>query len=234
MPYKKAYIISLGGSLIIPQSGLDYKFLKEFRTLIINQIKKGNKFFIVTGGGDTARKYIQGAEKITNVKNEDCDWLGIHATRLNAHLIRTIFRQIAHPEIITNPTVKLKQPFNNKLSNLIIASGFRPGNSSDYVATLLAEKYKIKTVINLSNIDYVYNKDPKKFKDAVKLKEINWNNFRKIVGNKWSPGLSGPFDPIASKKAEKLELTVAIMNGKNLKNLQNYLEGKTFKGTIIQ
>jgi len=234
MPYKKAFIISLGGSLIVPQSGIDYKFLKKFRELILKEIKKGNKFFIVTGGGDTARKYIRGANKIVRVKDEDCDWLGIHATRLNAHLIRTIFRKSAHSEIITNPTVKLKQPLKNKVSELVVASGFRPGNSSDYVATLLAEKYNVKNVINLSNIDYVYDKDPKKFKTAKKLKEINWRDFRKIVGSKWSPGLSGPFDPIASKKAQDLELKVAIMNGKKLKNLENYIEGKGFKGTIIQ
>ena len=234
MSYEKAYIISLGGSLIVPKSGIDYKFLKKFRELILKEIKKGNKFFIVTGGGDTARKYIDGASKIYNIKDEDSDWLGIHATRLNAHLIRTLFRDLAHPEIITNPTVDLKQPLKNKVSELVIAGGFRPGSSSDYVATLLAEKYNVKNVINLSNIDYVYDKDPNKYKNAKKLDEISWKNLRKIVGSKWKPVLSGPFDPIASKKAQELGLKVAVLNGRKLKNLENYIEGKEFKGTIVQ
>lgn len=55
-----------------------------------------------------------------------------------------------------------------------------------------------------------------------------------MVGNKWSPGLNAPFDPIASKLAQVENIKVAIMNGKNLKNLENYLEGKKFKGTIIK
>jgi uridylate kinase len=92
----------------------------------------------------------------------------------------------------------------------------------------------VKNVVNLSNIDYVYNKDPKKFKNAKKIKEISWADFRKIVGDKWDPGLNVPFDPIASKIAQEAQMEVVIMNGKKLKNLENYLEGKKFTGTVIR
>lgn len=228
MTNNKTYIISLGGSLIVPPSGINWRFLKKFKTIIIREVKVSNKFYIVTGGGSTARTYIQAAKQITKVTSDDRDWLGIHATRLNAHLLRTIFREIAHPEIITNPNKSLSMK-----KKIVIAGGYRPGRSTDYVAVMLAEKYGIKTIINLSNIDYVYDRNPHKYKIAKNFTNISWPDFIKIVGSKWDPGLSAPFDPVASQKARELGLTVIIMNGTNLKNLQNYLANKKFKGTII-
>jgi len=226
---KKTYIISLGGSLIVPEIGIiDWKLLKAFRALILERIKKGEKFFIISGGGSTARNYINAADKINKISDNDRDWLGIHSTRLNAHLLRTIFRDVAQTNIIKNPTYKL--PIKKKL---VIAGGWKPGWSTDYVATLIAQEYNIKKIINLSNIDFVYDSDPKKNKNAKKIIKINWPDFQKIVGNKWSPGLNAPFDPIASQKCNQLNLEVSILNGKNIKNLNNYLDNKNFKGTII-
>jgi len=226
---KKTYIISLGGSLIVPPAGIDWKFLKEFRKLILSQIKKNKKFYIIAGGGGTCRDYNKAASRVIKIMQEDLDWLGIHSTRLNAHLLRTIFHDTAHPEIITNPTIHMPGK-----ESVIIAGGWKPGWSTDYVATMIAQEYEIKTVINLSNIDYAYTKDPKKYKNAQKIEQINWSEFRKIVGNKWTPGLNMPFDPIASQKAQNLGLEVAIMNGKKLKNLENYLDNNTVKGTVIK
>ena len=66
------------------------------------------------------------------------------------------------------------------------------------------------------------------------MDKVNWKKFRAIVGDKWVPGANFPFDPVASKLAEKLKLKVAIMKGTNLKNLDNYLNNKKFIGTIIE
>ncbi len=228
MSDKNAFIISLGGSLIVPGGGIDWKFLKKFRNLIIKEIKAGRKFFIVCGGGATARNYGLAAKKVVRVKPEDVDWLGIHSTRLNAHLLRTIFHDVAFPEVIKNPT------FHRSTSRkVVLAGGWKPGWSTDYVATMIAQEYGIKKIVNLSNVDYVYGKDPKKHKDAEKIEKIDWPSFKKLVGSKWIPGMNAPFDPIASRKGETLGLTVAIMNGKNLPNLAAYIEGKKFKGTLI-
>ena len=87
--------------------------------------------------------------------------------------------------------------------------------------------------MNLSNIDYVYTKDPKKFPDAQKIETIGWEAFRKLIPDRWDPGLNSPFDPVAAKEAEKSGLEVAVINGHNLTELDNYLDGKAFKGTRI-
>ncbi|HRZ95779.1 MAG TPA: UMP kinase [Candidatus Moranbacteria bacterium] len=231
---KNIIVISLGGSLIVPRH-IDWKFLKKFRELIISQIKKGKRFAIITGGGYAAREYQQAAGKVVRLTRDDQDWLGIHATRMNAHLIKTIFREYAHPRINKNPQTKedLRKHFA-KNEGIMVAAGWRPGWSTDYVSTILAKRLGAKTIINLSNIKYVCDKDPKKYKDAKIIKNISWKDFRKIVGNKWDPGLNAPFDPVASQLAEKQKLEVYIINGKNLKNLRNCLDGKKFQGTVIK
>ncbi|MDD3006279.1 MAG: UMP kinase [Candidatus Pacebacteria bacterium] len=222
------YILSLGGSLIVPDE-VDYKFLKGFVELITKRTEQGDKFVIVCGGGGVNRKYNQAAQKVRPMSNTELDWLGIHATRYNAQLVRLLFGKIAYEEVVVNPYEKAvtRKP-------VIIGAGYEPGWSSDYDAVYLADTYKIKNIANLSNIDYAYDKDPRKFKDAQKIKDISWKDFRKIVGDKWEPRMSKPFDPIASREAEKLGLQVVIMNGKKLKNLEKYLNGEKFQGTVIK
>lgn len=222
------YILSLGGSLIVPEE-VDHKFLKSFIDLITKRVEAGDRFIIVCGGGGVNRRYNQAAQKVRPMTDAELDWLGIHATRYNAQLVRILFGKLAHEEIIINPYEKVatRKP-------VIIGAGYEPGWSSDYDAVYLANTYKIKKVANLSNIDYAYDKDPRQFPDAKKIKETSWTDFRKIVGDKWEPRMSKPFDPIASREAEKLGLEVAILNGKKLKNLEKYLNGEKFAGTVIR
>ena len=195
---------------------------------MLSDFPKGKRFFIVAGGGVTCRNYITAADKIVKVKDDDRDWLGIHSTRLNAHLLRTIFCDIAHPEIIKNPTIHMKGK-----EKIFIAGGWKPGWSTDYVATMIAQEYDIKTVLNLSDIDYVYDDDPKKNKKAKPIDKINWTDFRELIGDEWGPGFRAPFDPVASHKGQELGLKVIIMKGNNLDNLKKYLNDKEFKGTVI-
>lgn len=227
MPNRKPYIISLGGSLIVPDE-IDIGFLRGFKAIIEALIKKGNRFLLITGGGRTSRLYSEAAKALGDLNPDDLDWLGIHSTRLNGHLLRTIFRKHAHKRIITDPN---KPEAASK--PIIIAAGFRPGWSTDYVAVLLARRYKAEAVLNLTNVDFVYDKNPAAYKNAMPIKNISWKDFRKIVGNKWDPGLNLPFDPVASRLAEKMKLKVIVLNGKKLGNLENFLSGKSFRGTKI-
>ena len=214
---------------MVKKDGLDIAWLKKLRQFIKSETAKGNRFFLVVGGGYTARQYIKAAADIVTVGEADCDWVGISASRLNAQLVRALFGKLAHPEVIIDPTKKIKS--RNKI---IVAAGYKPGWSTDYVAVLLAKTNRIDKVINLSNIDYAYDKDPGEYQNAKPLTNISWPKFRKIVGNVWRPGLNAPFDPIASRMAAEKKMEVIIMNGKNLDNLNRYLEGKTFVGTTIR
>ena len=220
-------VISLGGSIIAPDD-IDTLFLNRFKRLILNHIKKGNRVIIVCGGGNVCRKYQAASEKIANPSDSDKDWIGIRATQLNAELVRVMFKQEAYERVIYDPHEKIK---TNK--KIIIGAGFEPGCSTDTDTTILAEQFNSRLIINTTNTDYVYDKDPHKYKDAKKIEHISWKDYRKMIGNRFSPGLHAPFDPVASRLAEKNRMQVAIINGKNLNNMKNLLENKEFIGTII-
>jgi len=226
-------IISLGGSLIVPDQ-INVAFMKEFKEVIEEELKQGKYFIIITGGGKLSRRYVEAADKITAIDNEEKDWLGIHATRMNAHFVKTIFKKWAHPRINKNPRTRadLWQHFRQG-EKIMVAAGWRPGWSTDYVAVILAERFQAKKMVNLSNITYVYDKDPNKFQDAQPIEKINWQEFRQLVGNRWDPGMNTPFDPIAAQLAEKNQMEVAIIGGQDLSNLKNYFQQSQFKGTII-
>jgi uridylate kinase len=225
---KNTYILSLGGSIIVPEE-VDVNFLKGFKKVIDAETKKGNRFVIITGGGKVCRKYQHAAKQVNpKISAEDVDWIGLKATQFNGVLVSKIFEKKAKIIKDFNPKNKEKGSFS-----ILVSAGYAPGHSTDYDAVVLAKTYGAHTVINLSNIDYVYDKDPK-LAGAKKLENISWKEMRKIVGSKWSPGLNAPFDPVASKFAQENGLKVIVMNGKNLSNLSAALNGKKFKGTIIE
>jgi|TARA_B100002003_G_C14133005_1_gene544910 uridylate kinase len=222
----KTIVLSLGGSLIAPDK-VDINFLKNFKKLVDKYVKKNFRFVIICGGGGIARQYQDALKKIVGNDQEALDWIGISATHLNAFLLRCIFHPNSSANVIYDPTKKNK---HNK--KIILAGGWKPGWSTDYDAVLLAKNLKIKMVVNMSNIDYVYDKDPNKFMAAKKIEKISWKNYIKISGKKWKAGLNMPFDPIASKEAQKSKIIVKVI-GKNLKNFENLLNNKKIKGTII-
>jgi len=223
-------VMSVGGSLIVP-GGIDTAFLRNLKTFIDTQTSEhGRRFIIIAGGGRTARNYQEAAGAVSDLTSEDLDWMGIHATRLNGHLLRTIFRHTAHRVMITNPDEILDVPKNEKV---VIAAGYRPGSSTDLRAVQIAEKIGATKVINLSNIDYVYTADPRKDPEAKKIETISWADFRAMIPADWDPGLSSPFDPIAAKVAQRDNIEVAIINGDKLSEVVKYLDGEPFIGTRI-
>ena len=220
--------MSLGGSLIAP-TDIDINFLKKFKKVILDFTNYGNQVILICGGGNTSRFYQKAAKAVSpKVAATDLDWVGIGATKLNAELVSAIFGDKAYESILGNPAKKVKT--NRKI---IVGAGYRPGSSSDLDAVLAALAFGAKTVINLSNITYVYNKDPRKFKDAKPQKKMSWKEFKKIVGNKWIPGAHVPFDPVASRLAAARGMRLVVMKGSDLNNLKKFLHNQGFKGTVI-
>lgn len=225
---EKTIVISLGGSIIIPDQ-IDVDFLKEFKELILSHVEKGKKFLIITGGGKLCRNYNEAASKIfPEVSNTELDWLGIASLKLNAELLRVVFGEYAGEKVISNLSTDF--PFEKSIT---IGSAYEPGHSTDWDAVLGAKKIGAKKLINLSNVDHVYDSDPKKNPNAVKIEKMSWAEYRKIIPAEWKAGLNSPFDPTAAKFAEEAGIEVIIMNGKPIDNLAKCLNGEKFEGTII-
>lgn len=230
MEPSETVVMSVGGSLIVPDQ-IDTDFLQSLKSLVEHQIAaSGRRFVIIAGGGKTARRYQDAAASVSDLDPEDLDWMGIHATRLNGHLLRTIFRDIAHPVMITNPDDVMDVP---EETPLVIAAGYRPGASTDLRAVQIAKLRGAQKLMNLSNTDYVYTADPRKDTHAQKIEDISWSDFLKLIPTEWNPGLSSPFDPVAAREAQKLGLEVVNINGTKTEEIEKYLSGEPFIGTKI-
>lgn len=220
-------VLSLGGSMIYPKEiAVDY--LQQFRELILSYVKAGKRFGIVCGGGWTCREYIKKANAIVPLQPIQNDIIGIATTRANAQLVREIFADVAYQDVI----IDYSKPITTDKA-IIVGAGWKPGCSTDKDAVLLASLFEAKTVVNLTNVDYVYDKDPRVHDDAKPITHISWKEFRQLVGGEWKAGMNLPFDPVAASLAEKNIIDVVILNGTSLKNFQDFLAGKRFVGTHI-
>ena len=230
MKYKfgKIIIVALGGSIVHPEK-IDVLFLKKFRSFVIKWRGLGKQFIIIAGGGSVARDYQKAAGQVLRLSDEDKDWIGIHATRLNAHLLRTIFFKEADPVVIDSrwKIKKIKHP-------VTIGSCWRPRWSTDYVALQLAADFGAEEAVIAGKPDYVYTKDPKEDKSAQPITELRWRDYRKLIPKHWVPGAHSPVDPVGARLAEKEGLSAIIIKGTDLKNFDTMLAKREFKGTIIQ
>ncbi len=226
-------ILSVGGSIVAPEKP-DADFIRHFVAMAKAYLAAhpGDRLILVVGGGGPARIYQQAFKDAAETDAADdgnaADWIGIMATRLNAQLVKACFGSLCKEAVVTDPTAATAFT-----GSVLVAAGWKPGFSTDNDAVLLAEKFDADTVVNLSNIEKVYTDDPRKNPDAQPLDTISWADFRAIAGNEWEPGKNCPFDPIASKKAAEMGLTVICAGRKNIENTRAILEGSPYIGTTI-
>lgn len=223
-------VISLGGSIVAPDVP-DTGFIREFALRVRKYLAEDTtrRLIFVVGGGAPAREWQKAYREIAlEPKTDSQDWIGIMATRLNAQLVRAVFEAECPQEVVYDPsTVTI---FSGRI---MVASGWKPGFSTDFDAVVLAERFQADTVINLSNIAKIHTADPKKDPGAKPIDSISWKDFRAMVGDTWIPGANVPFDVVASRKAAELGLRVVCVAGRDLDNLDLVLRGKTFVGSVI-
>lgn len=225
---KKVIVISLGGSLIVPDS-IDLKFLEKFRQ-VIKKHEASYKFVVVCGGGSVARKYIQ-ALKEANKSEYLQSMAGISITRVNARFMSYLFGRDAN-EGIPHDMTQVKNLL--KKNNIVFCGALRYADkeTSDSTAAKLANFFGAD-FINLTNVQGLYTSNPITHKDAKFIPAISWNDFHKRANQiKFKPGQHFVLDQDAAGIIKEHKTKTYIL-GKNLSNLDNLLSGKKFTGTII-
>lgn len=224
-------ILSLGGSVIYPKGGIDTIFLKKFNKFIRKKIENNNRrFFIVAGGGFLASQYKDIAPQIVRkIAKDDLNWLGVRATRLNAHLLRTIFHDIAAPAIVEHydPLPRFGS------ERVVICAAEHPGSTTDWFLTVLAQNLKAHKVYSLLNVGMIYEQDPKRYPSSKPINLMTWREYREMIGEEWYLDRRVPFDPYAVKLAQQLKLEVVFLSGHDLDNFDKALSGQDFIGTTI-
>jgi len=224
---KKAIVLSLGGSQIIPDN-VNVKYLKEFKKIILKN-KKNYKFIIVCGGGSLARKYIS-AIKSENLNLRFQSLSGISATRTNARFMNYFFG--IDPEQGIPHTMQAVKKYIKKMDIIFCgALEYKPDQTSDSTAAEIAKHFKAEFV-NLTNVKGLYDKNPKEHKDAKFIPKISWKDFNALANKiKFHPGQHFVLDQTAAKMILKNKTPTYIIESP--KQLDNLLNGKKFIGTKI-
>ncbi len=223
----KKVVISLGGSVIVPDK-VDHRFLDEFKK-VISRFSKNNKIVIVTGGGHTAREYISALRR-EKLNENVYSWVGIATTKLNARLIASYFKNIKK---IPDSLKEVKNSLRRR--NIVVcgALGFQPGMTSDGDAAQIARYLKADMFINVTNVKGLYDKDPKKYKNAKFILKISFDEFWDIAEHiRFEAGQHFVLDQYAADVIRKSKIKTIILSG--LKNLENCLKGKRFTGTVVE
>ncbi|MGP6219898.1 UMP kinase [Caldiplasma sukawensis] len=220
------FVISLGGSLVIPDLP-DLKFLNSFRDF---WNKFGNQCLgVVVGGGKTARNYIQSMKQFTD-NNFFLDEIGIQATRMNARLVSYVIDvdQTHIPESINDAIDMINS------QGKVVMGGTVPGHTTDTVSMLLAESLGIKKVYNLTSVDGVYDSDPKQNKNARFLKTLKYDEAFNLSLSSYTGAGSNQFmDSVSILIAKRSNIKIVIIGGKDFSNIENAINEKDFRGTII-
>ena len=218
-------VIRIGGSVIA--SPTNPKLIDQYAKLLEKLRKNGYEIVTVVGGGALARKFIKIGSQL-GLAEEAQDWLAIHISRLYA-LLLSLKLGISEtvPYSINEASKGLKK------DKIVVMGGLKPGMTTDTVAAHIAQETKAQFLVKATDQDGIYDKDPRKHKDAKKLDKTTYRNLMQLLEqNRHKAGIHQILDPVAIKILQKTNIKTIVVNGYNSQNIQRALEGKKL-GTII-
>ena len=221
----KSIVISLGGSVFLSED-INQQFFHELVSLLQHS-SNTRKIYVVIGGGSPARQYISRGRSL-QFSESDLDEIGILITRVNATFLSKLCKD-SNKKIPTT----ISKAINIKKS-LVIMGGTTPGHSTDFVGAKLAKQVQAERYIIATNVDGIFDKDPRKHSDAIHIAQISVGDLLETYGSSWEKaGKNMVVDGPALQMIHDGNIPTVVLNGKNLDQLRNAIENKPFRGTRI-
>lgn len=211
-------VIKIGGSVAIGEYGPNTNYFDKL-VPVLKEVGKKHQLIVSIGGGKFVRKYYKQIESL-NISDSDKEWMGIDLIKANVRFLSTLLK--------TKPLFGLDE-ISSATSGVI--GGIKPGRSTDANAALAAAKIEADLIIKLTDVDGIYDKNPKHFPDAKKLDEISFKDVMKYATD-GKPGDYGIFDKLALKTIKKNKIRTVIINGNEPRNILKVLSGERI-GTVI-
>ena len=211
-------VIKIGGSLSVGDSGPDYRYFSRLLPAL-KAIKKRHQLIVVIGGGRLARKYISIVKKF-RISEKNCEWVAIYIVNINRKFLSAVLGM---------NEIKSLGEIGPKTRGVL--GGIAPGRSTDANAAYAASAIRADMLIKLTDVDGVYEKDPKTHKNAKKLYKISFSDLGKI-SKEGSAGNYGIMDSTAIGIITKSRIKTVIISGARTKDLLKAIAGRHV-GTVI-
>ena len=210
-------------------SPVNTELMSKYAEMVKTLKGHGHEVAVVVGGGSLAREFIAIAKKL-GLDEQAQDEIAISVSRLFAQLFRDKLGEMSGRKVALTLDDVAKILSEGKI---VLMGGLKPGITTDAVAALVAERVKADLLVKGTDQDGVYNKDPRKHADAVKLDYLSFDDLPKVFSeNKHKAGMHQIIDPEAVKVLKRECMKLIVVNGFKPVNILAAVNGEKV-GTVI-
>jgi uridylate kinase len=223
-------VVSLGGSVLLTGAG-DRRYVDRLAEML-RRVGRATPLVVTTGGGRTAREYIRLGREL-GLTEVELDEIGIEVTRLHARLLAA---RIGPPAPAHPPTTIALAVHELRGSSPVILGGTEPGHTTDGVAALIAARVRAARLVNATDVDGLYDHDPRTHPGARRISRIRWPEFRRRVhaSTDGEAGQNFLFDRLGADTLARARIPLWIVHGRDLANLERAIRGKAFDGSRVE
>ncbi len=220
-------VIRIGGSVVA--NPINTELMGKYADVVKAVKVQGHEVVVVLGGGALARQFIGLAKELGLDMNAQ-DEVAISCSRLFAQLFLKRLGDLACSKVAVSPDEAAECLIEGKIA---VMGGLRPGITTDAVATLVSEKIRADLLLKGSDQKGIYNKDPRKHPDAVKLDHLTFDELAQVFEqNEHKAGIHQIIDPEAVKVLKRSHIKTVVVSGFEPQNFLAAIKGENV-GTII-
>jgi uridylate kinase len=227
----KKIVIKFGGSVLYKENmTLNIDLIQRIIDVINKLDEEGHRIAIVVGGGKLARVIIQASDVLGHVTTFK-DILAVESTRIHALLVIASLKDKAYL-LVPRSFEEVGKALSS--GKIVVSGGLQPGQSTSAVSALLAEYWGADMLINLTNVDKVYDKDPNRYKDAKPIDKMTTEELTKIISiQEEEPGKYDLFDIVGCEILNRSKIKLIFTSGANPENILKAVKGEPV-GTIVE
>jgi uridylate kinase len=220
-------VVRIGGSVVA--SPVNTEIMCKYADIMKAIKRQGHDVAVILGGGALAREFIMIAKNL-GLDMTGQDEIAISCSRLFAQLFLKKLGEAGCSKVAMTLDDAARCLSEGKI---VVMGGLKPGITTDTVAALVAERVNADLLVKGTDQNGVYNKDPRKYPDAVKLDRLSIDDLTKVFDeNVHKAGIHQIIDPEAIKVLKRNRLKLIVVNGFSPENILASIEGENV-GTII-
>jgi uridylate kinase len=220
-------VLRIGGSVVA--SPANPVLISKYADLLKELKKQGHELVVVVGGGAPAREFIRAAKGM-GLNEEAQDEVAISVSRIFAQLFLKKLGRLGCTDVPLTIEAAVECLHEGRIA---LMGGLRPGMTTDTVAALVAERINADMLIKGTDQEGVYDKDPKKHADAVKLERLSFEDLSEVFSEDvHKAGIHQIIDPEAVKVLKRKRIRVVVVNGFRPENVLLAVKGRSV-GTLI-
>jgi len=220
-------VFRIGGSVVA--TPINTELISNYVEILMTLKDQGHEIGVVVGGGALAREFIDIARNL-GLEMQAQDEVAINVSRLFAQLFLKKFGETVASKVSLTLEDAVETLADGKI---VVMGGLKPGITTDTVAALVAERINADLMVKGTDQDGVYNKDPRKHTDAVRLDHLSFEELAHVFSeNQHKAGIHQIIDPEAIKVLKRTQIKLIVVNGFKPENILTAVKGEKI-GTVI-